>query len=73
MKTVSLWEGEAEDEGRCAARQSRETTAPAVEKLRSSSLSFCITYLQCHVLWERTTVCIRRPQREREGEAERQS
>lgn len=36
----------------------------AVEKLRSSSLSLCITYLQYCALWEQTTGCIRRPQRE---------
>lgn len=44
----------------------------AVEKLRSSSLLLCITYLQYCVLWEQTTLCIRRPQRERETKRERE-
>lgn len=45
---------------------SSPTTNTAVEKLRSSLPSFGITYLQYHVLWEQTTVCMRRPLRERE-------
>lgn len=43
-----------------------------MEKLRSSSLLLCITYLQYCVLWEQTTLCIRRPQRERETKRERE-
>lgn len=41
-----------------------------MEKLRSSQLPFYITYLQFHVLWEQTTVCIGRPQRKRETKRE---
>lgn len=65
--------GTAEDEegaaepGECSAAGNA-----AAEKLRSSSLSFYITYLQYHVLWEQTTVCIRRPQRERERRREKE-
>lgn len=41
-----------------------------MEKLRSSSLSFCITYLQYRVLWEQTTVYQEAPERETERETE---
>lgn len=45
----------------------------AVEKLRSSRLSLRAAYLQYRVLWEQTTVCVRRPgEREREKPRERE-
>lgn len=49
---------------------SSTTGNTAMEKLRPSSLSLCITYLQYRALWEQTTGCIRRPQRERARERE---
>lgn len=42
----------------------------AVEKLRSSRLSLRAAYLQYRVLWEQTTVCVRRPRRERARDQE---